>query len=515
MDNKDKFHLEALEEFYSKHTSDPVEWNKIKSKETLEQLMTLIKCKTGGFRAVMKEGLNGINEITINILFTQLARNNETFVVGFDHRNQSEEFALTGSRVLKFLGKSIKLLKHVVTPYLAYESNFYDIGIMITASHNTKEYNGIKLYKKGSQMHDCEIQSINNDIHEKISASMQSRDYSSFYTSISLYKNIEVGLSITQYYSYFKELNLDFKKDINGYNFIFCGLHGVSTIFIEQARQYFNIKIDIGSSLNPIDPEFGRISHPNPEVSDNWNILYADKPISSGNIYFMCDGDGDRFGVSLFYGNYQRLNPNLVARIFFWYFYKNFDAKDLILVNTFLCDDFFQKIHDTLNIRYKKTKTGAKYLAEAINALRNDSLNKVIAYEDPMGYILGGMREKDGIYCTLLMCKILREYNISAIIKELETSYGEFYSFSYHYKIENPEDIIDNLVEKIKKNNTHKESNYFSIIHDAYLINEKEFKVFLRLSGTESIVKIYSFSNLINADDLKVKTIDWINLYFE
>lgn len=84
--NKDKqIHLEFLDKFYTEKTTNMVEWNKEKVSSDLTSLLTLVKCKTGRFRSKMKEGLNGINDISVNILATALSNFGVSFIIGFDY----------------------------------------------------------------------------------------------------------------------------------------------------------------------------------------------------------------------------------------------------------------------------------------------------------------------------------------------------------------------------------------------------------------------------------------------
>lgn len=510
-DNYYKF----LDDFYNKNTKNIKEWNNEKTNQEIIKLLTLVQCKTGGFRSKMKEGLNVINEITVNILATGLSKLNKSFVIGFDHRTKSDIFAEIMAKIFISKEKSVKIFKNCITPYLALESKEYDCGIMITASHNTAEYNGIKLYTSGHQTLNRSIDNLNSLINDSFNSGFKSNDCSEFYTDINnINVNIEnyyLPINYEKYFSNFSIKNLT----INSYLFkyCFCGVQGYATNFINEACKYFDLKIDTYSSYNIIDSNFSKITHPNPEVENNWNLLFEEKG-DKNDVFFMCDGDGDRFGMAIKENNeLVRLNPNVIARIFLWYFLKNYDHKSLIFVKTYLTDDFMKKVAKKLNISLKETKTGSKYLAEGILELENGNKKIALAYEDAMGYILNTLREKDGIYPCILMSNILKEKTIKEILNDLEKEYGIFYSYTYHYRCDDPEAMLNKIILNYKNLKYNCDFKYEEIYDSKCFINN-EIKIYLRVSGTESLIKIYTFSELINEKELKTFTHKWIEKYF-
>lgn len=248
---------------------------------------------------------------------------------------------------------------------------------MITASHNTCEYNGLKFYTHGHQILGRDIEKLDCSISDSLMMGISRNDYSFFYTDITKTElNFEDFILPINYVKYFSRFEIEcFDKTNNNNNFIFCGLQGVGTTFIKEACKHFNIDIDYSSIYNELDSDFNRVTHPNPEIEMNWTKLFQEKYKDNG-IYFMCDGDGDRFGMGMVKNNNLiRYNPNIIARIFLWYFLQKQDC-ELILARTYLTDKCFQVAADKFGLLYAETKTGSKYLAEAILNLQADNNKK-------------------------------------------------------------------------------------------------------------------------------------------
>lgn len=507
--------IEELDALYTNITPFPNKWMEEKLKTPKEELLKMLNFKTGGFRGQMREGFNGINDVTINIMATQLAKFADNVVIGYDHRHNSERFAYIFSKVFQVHKKQVQVIKLCVTPYLAMESARFNLGIMVTASHNSKEYNGVKLYMDGAQILADKASEIKEGLIDYNFTEIYSRN-----KSLNSYEFIDKDwqkdlnrLTIPIDYSrYFKQFDFDFPKVKNKIIPIFSALNGVSAHFIEEACKYFNMNINTSSKYNKIDPDFSGIDFPNPELEENWKLLYREmipQQIDQNHFLFTNDPDGDRFGMAhVKNGELIIYNPNTIARIFLWYFLKKYSPDDLILVNTFLCDDFFETISKKYNIKYKKTETGFKHVIKGVKELMgtekssNEKIyknfpKKALAYEDPLGYLIGTMKEKDGIIPAVLMYHILQEYDISEILADL-ASYGVFNSYTVQLRLEDPASILNRVISQIK----------YEQIHDAYMTEEDGFKIFLRISGTESMIKIYTFSRIKNDETLR-NDVDW------
>jgi len=506
--------LEKLDQIYSKITPFKNLWAEEKKKTDKSVLLKMLDFKTGGFRGIMREGLNGINDVTINILASELSQMCNSLVLGFDHRENSDRFAYIFGKIFTMKNKKIDVFRLCTTPYLAMESQLYDFGIMITASHNSKEYNGVKIYCSGSQ--------ISSEVAKKIKEKMLDCNFTEIYLRNENSSNfldsdwrheLEKITIPTDFKKYFSNFRFNFQKTEHKITPIFSAMHGVSCPFIQEACNHFGMKINVASRYNRIDSSFADLKFPNPEIEENWRLLYKEmipEQKDQNHFLFACDPDGDRFGMArVKNGELIIYNANTIAKIFLWYFLKTCSPEDMIMVNTFLCDDFFEMISKKHGIKYKKTATGFKNITKGIRELlemdsKDFSIKEirpykkiVVAYEDPLGYILGTMKEKDGVIASVLMYHILQKYDLSDIFEEL-ASYGTFNSYTVHLRLENPEEILKKVVE----------SKSFEKVYDAFVLEEDEIELRLRLSGTESMIKIYAFSSR-KGDEILRNEVDW------
>lgn len=491
-----------------------------------ESKINLIKFKTGGMRALMKEGFDGINQVTANMLGTILESKFNSIVIGFDHRVDSDRFAFIIAKIFK--NKPVKVFKHCTTPYLAWESLNFDVGLMITASHNPKEFNGFKVYVEGSQ--------IVNPLDLEIESEMQELPFTNIF-NFGFENNWQLDLeklySPINYEGFFKSYEIEKNTSRSQVVPIFSGLYGVSSPFISKACEFFNIKINMNSIQNTINCEFPNIPFPNPELSQPWELLISEvnlsvKPIStsdyvhncrpgnnqiifddlterSTNInyshkyYFMCDPDGDRFGMAeTKNGKIRIFNGNEISKIFLYHFLKKFKNSEIGLISTFLCDDFFKIISEQMNIKYVNTKTGFKNVSKAVKELRKDNL-EILAYEDTLGYLMGKSTERDGVKAVIMMNMILQEITPDEVF-EYFNKFGEFHSYSTHIRIEDPKATLSKVLNRLE----------FESIHDGYFRFEDKFKIMLRISGTESMLKIYTFTQNESEESLKKLVDEWI-----
>lgn len=532
--------LEYLDQVYTKLTPNKAQWDEEKKNVSLEALLRSIEFKTGGMRGLMREGFNGINEVTANILATQLCKRFDSIVIGYDHRRSGERLAYVFLKVFALNGKNVVIYRHCITPYLAMESEQYDVGLMITASHNPKEYNGFKIYQEGSQITTEVAQSIQNslksydftEIYDRGSGTFESPDWKS---------ELDSHTRQIDFKRYFSNYGMELSVNKHTVVPVFSALHGVSLPFIREACKHFGIRMNTDSRHNQIDGDFSQVPFPNPEVEENWHALY-DEMLSAGardGFLFMIDPDGDRFGMAgVEDGKLVIYNANAIIKVFTWYFLRKYDPSEIILVNTFLCDGFFKAVSEKLGIKYRQTETGFKNVAKGIRellkesepcTLSQDSVPKgeahegvaqgleeklagtsitrkakpfakhVIAYEDTLGYILGTSKEKDGVLASIVMYHILQEHRVSDIFDDLKI-FGTYASYTVHLRVNNPEDVLRKITE-LKP---------FTRVYDAYSMLEDGFSVYLRVSGTESMIKVYTFSNKSSYNELRAAADWWI-----
>ncbi|EOB12664.1 Phosphoglucomutase-2 [Nosema bombycis CQ1] len=494
-----------LKEQYNKLTKNKDKFNLDLEKYGDKIVTQRLKFTTGGMRGLMREGFNGINEVTCNILCTALAKRFNSVTIGYDSRNKSSNFGMIASKIFRKHGKSASVFDHMATPSLSHLIGVLgtDIGLMITASHNPKEYNGFKVYdKNGCQITsplDEEIASqlLNNEITDLTDTnppcdnkSVMSRD-----EAVSHYiKNLFRGWNSNQ---------IPFLK--SQLKVLFTPLYGVSIDFVRLGiKEYgFLPSFDFFEKHCCYDPSFPGLPFPNPEVDQ----VYDEPKKLNYDLIFSCDPDGDRFGMieKQINGDYVHYSGDEIASIFIKYFIDNFEHSSLVFINTFLCNDFMEDVSARFKIEYHRTKTGFKNVSKVINEVFQRGEDKFIfAYEDSLGFFFGGGREKDGIKCVLLMAHILQGTKPSKILSSLQ-EYGTYSTFNFHFRCEDPDKILDLVTKSLECKK----------LHDMFIMDEEDYKMILRKSGTEPIIKIYCSSKFLKKKILKEKVMDFVNENFK
>lgn len=510
------------DELYSKMTPNREAWLGLGDSER-RRLLCPLRFKTGGLRGVMREGFGGINAVTCDVLASVLCKRYDSIVIGYDHRLNSEYFAQIIAAVFALAGKKTAVYRHCVTPYLALESEGYGVGVMVTASHNSKEYNGFKVYVKGAQIREPLDKELERDMLEhpfvdfwdskrEMGGISDDPPYRRPAGGPSLLDDIRgswaSNLRRIDYQKYFKSFNLKLPEvGVHKVTPFFSALFGVSGPFVSEACKFFGIKIDLGDVQNEPNAEFPGTEHPNPENASNYLPVFSRHDAS---VVFMCDPDGDRFGLAVSEKNQSGeasiriYNGDEIAKIFTFWFIRTYPHEELCLVNTFLCSNFFNLVSERLKIPHRQVETGFKNVSKAVcSFLRGQEGAEprpvVIAYEDPLGFLLGSGNEKDGIKAAVLMYFILQEYDLNEIFLDME-AFGTCNTHTVHIRVEDPKAVLCEILEPLN----------CAVESDRHALNLADFRVIFRISGTESLIKIYTASDTLRKEELVEKADQWI-----
>ncbi|AFN82644.1 phosphoglucomutase [Encephalitozoon romaleae SJ-2008] len=524
--------LESMKKKYMEATCDLDRFHEDLRIYGEKSLLRLMKFGTGGMRGPMRSGFNGINEVTCNLIGTELCKRFSSIVIGCDGRYNSLNYAILLREIFRLNGKKADLYPEVVTPFLAFLTCKLgaEAGIMVTASHNPKEYNGFKVYtSKGSQIGpplDREIEESmraldltrfdrtgehgnilrqikeeNNVLRGKGASSSRKRESGNL-AGDDISRRNELISSYNEWM--FEGWNDNIIQDIRNTSplvpIVFTGLCGVSGEFVKKALEFYNLDgtvYFIDEECNP-NPDFPNLPFPNPEVAET---LARSKESNLADIIFSCDPDGDRFGLSeRIDGEWVDYNGNEIAAMFMYFFVKNFSPSDLAFVNTYLCNDLMEKVCSAHGIEYLKTETGFKNVSRGVDSVKG---KKVFAYEDSLGFLFGNGKEKDGIKCVVLMAYMVQKELPSKILKKMEM-YGSFSSVNIHVRCSNPDNVLERALRKLP--NVKTEGKRSAVKFDNY-------KVILRVSGTESMVKVYTSSTALDKKSLAKVANDFIDKY--
>jgi len=398
-------------------------YNKQDWQELDKRLNSKLSFGTAGLREVMQAGFAYMNCLTVCQTAQGLAehilkekQNGGSVVIGYDGRHNSEKFAKLSAKLLLGKGIRVHLFSEVVpTPFVSYAVTLLSAtaGVMVTASHNPKEYNGYKVYwENGSQI----IEPRDKTIKEEIEKNQE--PWKEIILNHSLLDKSNTLLSdptnqveenyyrdCLEKFCQFKDQNAENTKDLK---IVFTPMHGVGQKWAEKIFSTFELNpfINVIEQMKP-DPEFPTVKFPNPEEgkgSLKLAIETADK--NGASIILANDPDSDRFCVSeKVDGKWKLFNGNEIGIIlasWCWDLFKqknpNVDPKDCVFLSSAVSSKMLKKMAEVEGFHYEETLTGFKWLGSRADQLKKEGKHIIFAFEESIGYMIGDLCwDKDGI----------------------------------------------------------------------------------------------------------------------
>lgn len=390
-------------------------------KELTESFYTDLDFGTGGLRGVMGLGTNRINRYTLGMatqgLANYLKKNFDgkiSVAIAFDSRNNSLSFSREVAQILSANDIHVILFEELrPTPQLSFAIRYYQAqaGIVITASHNPKEYNGYKVYwNDGGQLippHD------NGVISEVRKVQLQDIRFDAKPELIQLvkeeidqaYLGVLHGLSIS-----------DHGRD--QLRLVFTSLHGTSITMLPKALSnagFTDIHI-IEDQATP-DGNFPTVESPNPEEASALAKAVEKAIQIEADLVIGCDPDSDRVGIAVKnnLGKIELLNGNQTAAVLVDYILQQLKAKGKLpsngmIAETIVTSDLLEEIGHAYGVEVKKCLTGFKWIAELIR-LNEGKLQFLVGGEESYGYLIGDqVRDKDAIASGLLLAEAAAFY---------------------------------------------------------------------------------------------------------
>lgn len=533
----DKIEDSLTKEFYLNQSSE----------EQSEGFETKLKFGTAGIRGKFGLGEGRLNKFTVQKIALGIVKyiNNEVdkkeVVIHYDTRYFSQDFAIIIANVLSSFNINIYLpSQYKTTPELSYSVKYLKtgLGIMITASHNPKNYNGIKVYgSDGAQLSTSESDKLSEYINQ-LSDSLEIDKVHKFKKNNDYIFSFPKEVTI----SYFKEIKklIDFIPKSN-LKVIFSSLHGTSVPIVPNllSELEFNNYYLVEKQCKP-DPEFSSVDSANPEDLNAFNqaINLANK--KEGDLIICTDPDADRLGIIERDndGNLYYFNGNEIGTLLLNYRIKQTKGfTNRIMIQSIVSGELAKSLAKYYDINYKEVLTGFKYIAEEIENLNDEKF--ILGYEESYGFLVDTfVRDKDAVQIVPLLIKYKSELKnknklLHEELKEIKEKVGNHKDRLFSYTLEGKvgQEKIFKLMEYVRKNHPHKIINLNVIsIEDYeigkrynYLDNSEEdinlpvanvIKIFfkegfiaLRPSGTEPKIKLYisldieefdSISNEIN-----------------
>ncbi|MEP7251353.1 MAG: phospho-sugar mutase [Ginsengibacter sp.] len=406
---------------YDKATKDEISRLQKEDQSQLEDAFYKdLEFGTGGLRGVMGVGTNRINKYTIGMATQGFANylkksfDTAKVAIAHDSRNNSREFAEITANIFAANDIKVYLFESLrPTPELSFAIRSFGCkgGVVCTASHNPKEYNGYKAYwDDGAQLvppHDenviTEVEKIKRvgDVKwdgKKENITIIGKDFDEKY--IQMVKSLSV--------------NPDVCEQQHDLKIVYTPIHGTGIMLVPQALAAFGFdNVHIVEEQAKPDGNFPTVGYPNPEEKETMSIALKKAKELDADILLGTDPDADRVGIGVKDndGEWILLNGNQTALIVFNYIIEARKNNGLakpndMVIKTIVTTDLIDVIAKDRNINCYNVLTGFKWIAEMIKE-KEGKENYVVGGEESFGLMIGDkVRDKDAISAVAMICEI-------------------------------------------------------------------------------------------------------------
>ncbi|PPE04917.1 phosphoglucomutase/phosphomannomutase [Entomoplasma ellychniae] len=504
---------------------------------------------TAGIRGILGAGPGRFNIYTIKkvtIAYAKLLIKNYSnellkgVVVGHDNRHNSKRFAQEVANILSSFNIKAYLFKNndmQPTPVVSYAVKQLKAigGVVITASHNPKEYNGYKIYDPlGCQLQD-EQTAIISDSMNKIENILK-------WTYSTKKELIEVVNQkvIDDYIAMIKKLefydDVESKKNLT---IVFSAVNGTGSAYTPSILRQSGYEVIEVEEHAFEDETFSNVINPNPEFDPAWVIPLQYGKQYNADIIIMNDPDADRFGMFVKVNNeFIRMDGNKTGPLLIDWKLANFKRLNRIptnptLYSSFVTSDLGDRVaKEKYGVKIIKTLTGFKWMGREIAKEPINGLHFVFAYEESYGYVIDDSTlDKDGIQASIMIAEMawyFKKQNLT-LVDYLHQIYEEFgyyttQTLNLNFKPEEKKTKIDKIMSDLRIKplkqiagiKVIKIDDHIKGLHNMpgqdllkYYLQDKSW-VAVRPSGTEPKMKIYFVVVGHDAKDSSEKTINII-----
>lgn len=482
---------------------------------------------TSGLRGVMGAGTDKMNVYIVRKVTQGIANymvktfEDPTYIIAYDSRRNSRKFAEAAAEVMAGNGIPVYIFPEMVpVPVLSYAIRKLDacLGLAVTASHNTAEYNGYKVYNgdgyqiTGSVPDDilAEIEKV--DIFDDVRR-MDFEDAMRF--SICTYVDDSI---IDGYFNAVDEIAFSRMKrktpqrlELNNNRILYTSLFGAGYKFVKRACPDFEI---VESQIEH-DGSFPGVPYPNPEKKEAFEeaIKVADE---KGIDYILAtDPDSDRFGMAIRTDDgFRVLTGNEIAVLMFNYICESRKLpRGAVALRSLVSTLMADAIAADYKVDMKTTLTGFKYIGEKICGL-SDPSKFVFAFEESNGFLMGiHAADKDGVMACAFAQQMIDWYgNVEKALNNLYAKYGYYVNSLYEYvgDMKYIADVMAGLREKplypdcavrdfLEENSEYPISDIL-----CYSLGDG-CRIYIRPSGTEPKLKAYIFAKATSAEKAESK----------
>ncbi len=377
---------------------------------------------TGGLRGIMGVGTNRMNKYTVgmatqgyaNYLKQSFPNEEVRVAVAHDSRNNSRFFAETTANVFAANGIKVYLFEALrPTPELSFAIRYFKCqgGVVCTASHNPKEYNGYKAYwTDGGQLVPPHDENVIKEV-EKI-GSVDEVKWGGGEKNITL-----IGKEVDEaYIEMVKSLSVypDVIAKQHDLKIVYTPIHGTGIMLVPEVLKRFGFtNVTIVDEQKEPNGNFPTVGYPNPEEKETMSIGLAKAKALDADILLGTDPDADRVGIGIKdnHGEWVLMNGNQTAVLAFNYMMEARKAKGIaqpndMVITTIVTTRMINRIAERNNVNCYNVLTGFKWIAEMIRE-KEGKENYVIGGEESFGLMIGDkIRDKDAVSAVAILCEM-------------------------------------------------------------------------------------------------------------
>ncbi|ENY8992029.1 TPA: phospho-sugar mutase [Clostridioides difficile] len=553
MDYKNNYEMWLNSPYFDEQTKNELLSIKDDEKEIQDRFYKNLEFGTGGLRGIIGAGTNRINIYTVRratlgvlnyIMKTQGEEGKQKgIVIAHDSRYMSREFCIEVAKTLSAYGVKAYIFEELKpTPELSFAVRYLKcaMGIVITASHNPKEYNGYKVY-------DSDGGQICIDMANDIIAEVNKIDDYSTIKSIDFEEALSKNLITILDNEVDDEFIKAVKKQVLRQNIIdeygkklkiiYTPIHGTGNKPIRKVLNecgFENVMVVKEQELP--DSNFSTVKYPNPEEKSVFNIAIEMAKNNGTDLIIGTDPDCDRVGIVVkdSSGEYVVLNGNQVGSLLVRYILESLVEENKLpknnptIIKTIVTSELGAKIAKAYNVDCLNTLTGFKFIGEKIKAFEeSNDRSFIMGYEESYGYLIGThARDKDGVVSSLMICEMAAYYSSKGmnLYEALIDTYNKFGYYKEDLKSVTLKGIdgikkikemmlyfrsvkIDNVADvKVDKILDYKDSVDDLPKSDVlkFLLEDGSW-IAIRPSGTEPKIKFYFGANSDNQEDVEFK----------
>lgn len=398
---------------------------------------------TGGLRGIMGVGTNRMNKYTVGMAtqgyanYLKKSFSEVKVAIAHDSRNHSREFAEIVANIFAANGVKVYLFESLrPTPELSFAIRYFHCqgGVVCTASHNPKEYNGYKAYwDDGGQLVPPHDENVIKEV-EKIKG-LDDVKWEGGEKNITIigkdvddeYIKMVKGLSV----------NPDVCKSQHDLKIVYTPIHGSGIMVVPQALKAYGFdNVHIVEEQATPDGNFPTVVYPNPEEKQTMSIGLNKAKELDADILLGTDPDGDRVGIGVknHKGEWVLMNGNQTALIVFNYMIEARKMKGTaqpndMVIKTIVTTDLIDRIAEANGVKCYNVLTGFKWIAELIKE-KEGRENYIVGGEESFGLMIGDkVRDKDAESATAMICEIAayeksKGKNIFSKLVDLYIQYG-------------------------------------------------------------------------------------------